>query len=91
MSGIQILNKGNSSSKIKLISTAEQEKALRDALHTEIENKTKACSNRTYDCTIPRIAGYDFCTRHILQDPRAPYKQCAYIYPNNKKMYTSCT
>ncbi|XP_055378571.1 KAT8 regulatory NSL complex subunit 2 isoform X2 [Condylostylus longicornis] len=85
MSGIQVLSKGINAGKIKIITTAEQEKALRDALHTEIENKSKACSNRTYDCTIPRIDGYDFCIRHILQDSRAPYKQCAYIYSNNKK------
>lgn len=65
--------------------TAEQEKALRDQLHIEIENKSKACSNPTYDCSIPRVEGFEFCIRHILQDPRAPYKQCAYTYPSNGK------
>lgn len=65
--------------------TAEQEKALRDQLHTEIENKTKACSNPTFDCSISRVEGYDFCIRHILQDPRAPFKQCAYTYASNGK------
>lgn len=68
-----------------LKTTAEQEKALRDQLHIEIENKTKACSNPTYDCSIPRIDGYEYCIRHILQDPRAPYKQCAYTYTTNSK------
>lgn len=66
----------------------EKEKALRDQLHIEIENKTKACSNPTYNCSIPRLEGYEYCIRHILLDPRAPYKQCAYIYPTNGKKCT---
>lgn len=68
--------------------TAEQEKALREQLHAEIENKTKACSNIVYDCTLPRIEGYGYCLKHILQDPKAPYKQCAYLYPINGKRCT---
>lgn len=65
--------------------TAEQEKALRDQLHMEIENKTKACSNIVFECSLPRVDGYEYCMRHILQDPEAPYTQCAYLYPNNKR------
>lgn len=68
--------------------TAEQEKALREQLHAEIENKTKACSNIVYDCTLPRIEGYGYCLKHILQDAKAPYKQCAYLYPINGKRCT---
>lgn len=68
--------------------TAEQEKALREQLHAEIENKTKACSNIVYDCTLPRIEGFGYCLKHILQDPKAPYKQCAYLYPINGKRCT---
>lgn len=65
--------------------TAEQEQALRDQLHLEIENKTKACSNLTYDCTLPRLDGYEYCMRHILQDPKSPFKQCAYNYTANNR------
>lgn len=65
--------------------TAEQEKALREQLHAEIELKSKACSNIVYDCTLPRVEGYDYCLKHILQDPKAPYKQCTYLYPSNGK------
>lgn len=63
-----------------LKTTAEQEKALREQLHAEIEIKTKACSNVVYDCSLPRVDGYEYCLKHILQDPKAPYKQCTYLY-----------
>lgn len=72
----------------QLKTTAEQEQALRDELHAEIENKTKACSNIAYDCTLPRIEGYEYCLKHILQDSKAPYKQCPYTYTINGKRCT---
>lgn len=65
--------------------TVEQERVLRDQLHEEIEQKTKACSNIVYDCSLPRIDGCEFCLKHILQDPKAPYKQCCYTYPRSGK------
>lgn len=61
------------------------DKDVRDQLQQDIENKFKACSNPTYECTIPRIEGYDFCMRHILRDPRGNFRQCSYSYSNNKK------
>lgn len=64
-------------------STAEQEQELRDQLHLEIENKTKACANISYDCSLPRLDGHEYCIRHILMDPKAPYKQCTYFYGAN--------
>lgn len=51
----------------------------------EIEKKSKACSNQSYECTLPRLEQYNFCKRHILQDPRAPYKQCAFFFTSNGK------
>lgn len=65
--------------------SAEQEKRLRDELHIEIANKTKACSNIAYECSLPRIDGHEYCIRHILQDPTAPYKQCTYLLSNGKR------
>lgn len=65
--------------------SAEQEKRLRDELHAEITNKTKTCSNVAYECSLPRIDGYEYCIRHILQDPVAPYKQCTFLLSNGKR------
>lgn len=82
------INKGSGSGlKLRTLPqiTAEQEKALRDQLHIEIANKTKICSNIAYECSLPRIDGYEYCLRHILQDPRAPYKQCTFLLTNGKR------
>lgn len=65
--------------------SSEEERALRDQLHTEIANKTKACSNIAYECSLPRIDGFDYCLRHILQDHHAPYKQCTFLLSNGKR------
>lgn len=65
--------------------SAEQERALREQLHIEIANKTKVCSNIAYECSLPRIDGYEYCLRHILQDPHAPYKQCTFTLTNGKR------
>ncbi|KAL9650484.1 hypothetical protein ABK040_004704 [Willaertia magna] len=35
-------------------------------------------------CTQRPMKGHDFCIKHILQDPTAPFKQCEYIGKNNK-------
>ncbi|EAT43746.1 AAEL004832-PA [Aedes aegypti] len=63
----------------------DQEKALRNQIHMEIEKKSKACSNQSYECTLPRLEQYNYCKRHILQDTRAPYKQCAFFFASNGK------
>lgn len=60
---------------------ATKDKKLRDMLAVEIENKTRACSNASYHCSVARVEGYKFCIMHILQDPLAPYTNCAYTYP----------
>ncbi|KAF4522704.1 hypothetical protein B566_EDAN012721 [Ephemera danica] len=39
-----------------------------------------------YDtCSLPRMATFDYCSRHILQDHTAPFKQCAYVYNSTGK------
>lgn len=62
-----------------------EDKALRDKLHLEIEKKSKTCSNPTFACSLKRVESNEFCLRHILQDPNAPYKQCLYMYPVSGK------
>lgn len=82
------INKGSGSS-LKLRSlpqiTPEQEQVLRDQLHVEIANKTKICSNIAYECSLPRVDGFEYCMRHILQDPRSPYKQCTFTMEMGKR------
>jgi hypothetical protein len=34
-------------------------------------------------CTQRPMKGYDFCVKHILQDPHAPFKQCDYVVTKN--------
>lgn len=47
----------------------------------EIENKTRACAHAAYQCSGTRLEGFKFCLLHILQDPQAPYTNCAYTFP----------
>lgn len=65
--------------------TAQQERDLRDQLHAEIAIKNKSCSNIAYECSLPRIDGYEYCIRHILQDPTAPYLMCTFLLTNGKR------
>uniref|UniRef100_W8CBA5 KAT8 regulatory NSL complex subunit 2 n=1 Tax=Ceratitis capitata TaxID=7213 RepID=W8CBA5_CERCA len=58
---------------------------LREQLHQEIENKVKRCSNTSYECTLPRVDGYEYCMRHILRDPSGNFRQCSFIYTNGRK------
>ncbi|KAH8312795.1 hypothetical protein KR044_012969 [Drosophila immigrans] len=64
--------------------TPEKEQKLRDQIHSELA-KIKYCSNPTYECSLMRIDGYEYCIRHILRDPRANYRQCSHVYPNGRK------
>ncbi|KAH8419232.1 hypothetical protein KR222_011243 [Zaprionus bogoriensis] len=64
--------------------TPEKEQKLREQIHSELA-KLKYCSNPTYECSLMRIDGYDYCIRHILRDPRANYRQCTHVYPNGRK------
>lgn len=74
-----------SSHRARLLAQQDPERALREQLHIEIENRTKACANATYDCTLTRLDGFEFCVKHILQNPRSPFKQCSYLYANGRK------
>uniref|UniRef100_A0A182MFL4 KAT8 regulatory NSL complex subunit 2 n=1 Tax=Anopheles culicifacies TaxID=139723 RepID=A0A182MFL4_9DIPT len=62
-----------------------QDQALRTQIQLEIEQKAKVCANTQYECTLPRVDSYLYCFRHILQDPNAPYKQCEYVFPNDRR------
>ncbi|XP_035787493.1 uncharacterized protein LOC118464309 [Anopheles albimanus] len=61
------------------------EKAVRHQIFQDIERKAKTCANTLYECSLPRLDSFLFCFRHILQDPKAPYKQCGYLYANGRR------
>uniref|UniRef100_A0A182R2E7 KAT8 regulatory NSL complex subunit 2 n=1 Tax=Anopheles funestus TaxID=62324 RepID=A0A182R2E7_ANOFN len=63
----------------------DQAQALRTQIQLEIEQKAKVCANTQYECTLPRVDSYVYCFRHILQDPNAPYKQCEFVFPNDRR------
>ena len=43
------------------------------------------CRHKPRVCCQPVLEKYDYCLNHILEDKNAPYKPCAYSYPNNNK------
>ncbi|XP_042231913.1 KAT8 regulatory NSL complex subunit 2-like isoform X1 [Homarus americanus] len=44
-----------------------------------------ACAYTTYNCTMTRLDGFEYCSRHILEDKGAPFRQCNYIYTSTGK------
>ncbi|KAK4301455.1 hypothetical protein Pmani_026411 [Petrolisthes manimaculis] len=43
------------------------------------------CSFSTYNCSLARLHGFEYCSRHILEDKSAPFRQCNYIHTNTGK------
>jgi hypothetical protein len=43
------------------------------------------CSYGGAVCTQRPMRSYDFCVKHILQDPKAPFKQCDYLAKQTNK------
>lgn len=66
-------------------SATDPNRTLREQLQIEIENRSKPCANASYECSLTRVDGYEFCNKHILQNTRSPFKQCSYLYPNGRK------
>lgn len=44
-----------------------------------------SCAFTTYSCSLPRLDGFEYCTRHILEDKSAPFRQCNYIFTSTGK------
>ncbi|XP_075708332.1 KAT8 regulatory NSL complex subunit 2 [Rhinoderma darwinii] len=44
-----------------------------------------SCSYTHRPCSQPRLEGYEFCIKHILEDRNAPYKQCSYVSSKNSR------
>ncbi|XP_023246235.1 KAT8 regulatory NSL complex subunit 2 isoform X2 [Copidosoma floridanum] len=52
------------------------------------QTKDQYCSYTSFECYQPCLEGYAYCARHILEDQKAPFQQCSYIYtigPNNTR------
>lgn len=62
----------------------ERECILREGVYQDIE-KAKACSNPTYECSLPRLDGYEYCIRHILRDGKGNFRQCSFVYASNNR------
>lgn len=45
--------------------------------------QVQGCLYTPYECTQPCLEDYSYCTKHILEDSNAPYKQCAFVYNTN--------
>lgn len=52
---------------------------------TKRPKQTQNCLYTSYECTQPCLEGYMYCSKHILEDTNAPYKQCAFVYNTNGK------
>ncbi|XP_046425364.1 KAT8 regulatory NSL complex subunit 2 isoform X7 [Neodiprion fabricii] len=46
-------------------------------------SESQSCSYGSYECKQQSLAGYAYCSRHILEDSSAPYKQCSFVYNSN--------
>ncbi|XP_052742977.1 KAT8 regulatory NSL complex subunit 2 [Bicyclus anynana] len=57
----------------------QEEERLRAQLQKEIVSRSRTCANKAYECLLPVVSGRVYCARHILNDPTAPYKQCAHV------------
>ena len=58
--------------------------ALLEAVYKDIE-KAKTCNNPTYECSMTRVDGSEYCIRHVLRDGSGNFRQCAYVYSGNNR------
>ncbi|KAJ8319726.1 hypothetical protein KUTeg_002725 [Tegillarca granosa] len=57
-------------------------------IHYSSYDKKPLCSFSGKVCNQHRLNGYAFCVRHILEDPTAPFKRCAYVAKSSKQTCT---
>ncbi|XP_012534579.1 KAT8 regulatory NSL complex subunit 2 [Monomorium pharaonis] len=50
---------------------------------TKRPKQAQSCLYTSYECTQSCLEEYSYCAKHILEDPSAPYKQCAFVYNTN--------
>lgn len=47
------------------------------------------CNYIHRDCMQPRIDGFEYCIRHILEDKNAPFKQCNFVNKTGRRCSTA--
>ncbi|XP_017884728.1 KAT8 regulatory NSL complex subunit 2 isoform X2 [Ceratina calcarata] len=50
---------------------------------TKKPKQTQTCTYSSYECTQSCLEGFNYCAKHILEDPNAPYKECGFLYNTN--------
>ncbi|XP_043526841.1 KAT8 regulatory NSL complex subunit 2 isoform X2 [Frieseomelitta varia] len=50
---------------------------------TKKQKQMQTCLYSSYECSQPCLEGFNYCAKHILEDPNAPYKQCGFVYNTN--------
>ncbi|KAL3836012.1 hypothetical protein ACJMK2_021467 [Sinanodonta woodiana] len=57
-------------------------------IHFSTVDNKPLCSFSSKVCNQRRLNGYAFCVRHILEDPTAPFRRCAYVAKSSKQTCT---
>ncbi|XP_034951473.1 KAT8 regulatory NSL complex subunit 2 isoform X2 [Chelonus insularis] len=77
-----------STSATTVASTTTATSPIQSTLNNLQTSQKQKCAYESYNCTQQCLEGYSYCMKHILEDPKAPYKQCAFIYnTNGRKCY----
>ncbi|XP_041371810.1 INO80 complex subunit D-like [Gigantopelta aegis] len=57
-------------------------------IHYSVVDNKPLCSFSSKQCNQRRLNGFGFCVRHILEDPTAPFRRCAYVAKSSNQMCT---
>ncbi|XP_021208344.2 KAT8 regulatory NSL complex subunit 2 isoform X1 [Bombyx mandarina] len=63
----------------------QEEEKLRAQVQKEIASRCRSCAYKGYECLQPVLSGRQYCYRHVLRDPTAPYRQCVHNYANGER------
>lgn len=57
--------------------------------HFGSDGKKYCAYGGSVTCTQRPMRGYEFCVKHILQDPTSPFRQCSFLSKQTKKRCTN--
>ncbi|XP_022817030.1 KAT8 regulatory NSL complex subunit 2 isoform X1 [Spodoptera litura] len=84
-SGVRITNVKSIKPPDPEVVKKQEEEKLRAQLQKEIVSRSRLCANKSYECLLPVVSGRQYCYRHILRDPTAPYRQCNHTFGNGER------